>query len=157
MGGLLKWTEGQLQTSLHHPPLASTATGCWGMGVGAFSGPTGNDSGYSGGPPARNTANLTALAKSRSPLRLTSITNRNQQTQLLWLVLLLAGVLQVTALSLPGLVKVLKTPLSTLAHNPSIQQQALLGLPSKNPKPDHVSCLLQGHTVLRRVLMLPCL
>ena len=122
MGGLLKWTEGQLQTLLHHPPLASTAIGCWGMGVGAFSGPTDNDSGYSGAPPARNTANLTALAKSRSPLRLTSITNRNRQTRLLWLVLLLAGVLQVTALSLPGLVK-----------DPGVLQDSSL-----NPRPQSI-------------------
>ena len=97
MRGLLKWTEGQLQPLLHRLPPAPTVTGCWGMaagrrGRGGSSGPTDNDSGYSRGPSARITANLTAQATSRPPSCPTPIIKRNQQRPLLWPVLLLAGV-----------------------------------------------------------------
>ena len=160
MGGLLQWTEGQPST---WTPPSSPCLHCNRMrrdGGGAFSGPTDNDSGYSRGPSARITANLTSLAQSRSPPCLTSITKRNQQRKLLWLVLLLAGVLQVTALSPPGLVKNLGVlQASSLNRRPqSIHPTAdLLGLPPKNPKPDHASHLPRGHTILRGALVLPCL
>lgn len=48
---------------------------------GAFSGPTDNDSGYSRGPSARITANLTALAKSRSPLPVPDINHKEKPAE----------------------------------------------------------------------------
>lgn len=89
---------------------------------GGSSGPTDNDSGYSTGPLARITANLTARATSRPLPCPTPIIKRNQQRPLLWPVLLLAGVLQGAFLSLPAQPRALqsfKTPVSltTAAHS----------------------------------------
>lgn len=143
MGGLLQWTEGQTSLGLHHPPLASTATGCGGMGSverqdlltmtwaiqGAF---------------GRIMANLTSLAQKAGPqVPQASITKRNQRRKLLWLVLLLAGVLSHS--HIPSLVRDLGIlPGTPLSAAPTIHPSTaldLLGLPSKNPKPDHASHL----------------